>query len=167
MGTALPVAATRDVHRYVGRLARRHPRAIWGATALHVCAALAALGRGAGLARRVRRRWPGVAVVITSGRGCPEEDLGDALFLPMGKSNGRLSLIVHDPMDLELQDMLRFRLNVELDAKLSSRSAIRGFIENKIGRPKMVAEGGRRSGLDGGSAASARSSNTRMPTPVA
>ena len=43
MGTALPVAATRDVHRYVGRLARRHPRAIWGATALHVCAALAAL----------------------------------------------------------------------------------------------------------------------------
>ncbi len=37
---------------------------------------------GAGLARRVRHRWPEVALVITSGRGCPEEDLGDACFLP-------------------------------------------------------------------------------------
>ena len=37
---------------------------------------------GAGLARRVRRRWPHVALVITSGRGCPEGDLGEARFLP-------------------------------------------------------------------------------------
>ena len=37
---------------------------------------------GAGLARRVRHRWPEVALVITSGRGHPEQDLGDACFLP-------------------------------------------------------------------------------------
>jgi two-component system, response regulator PdtaR len=37
---------------------------------------------GAGLARRVKHRWPETALVITSGRGCPEGDLGDALFLP-------------------------------------------------------------------------------------
>lgn len=37
---------------------------------------------GAGLARRVKHRWPDVALVITSGRGCPEEDLGAARFLP-------------------------------------------------------------------------------------
>jgi two-component system, response regulator PdtaR len=37
---------------------------------------------GAGLARRVRRRWPETVVVITSGRGCPEEDVGEARFLP-------------------------------------------------------------------------------------
>lgn len=37
---------------------------------------------GAGLARRVRQRWPATAVVITSGRGCPEGDLGEARFLP-------------------------------------------------------------------------------------
>lgn len=37
---------------------------------------------GAGLARRVKHRWPEVALVITSGRGCPEEDLGAARFLP-------------------------------------------------------------------------------------
>jgi DNA-binding response OmpR family regulator len=37
---------------------------------------------GAGLARRVRHRWPATAVVVTSGRGCPQEDLGEARFLP-------------------------------------------------------------------------------------
>lgn len=37
---------------------------------------------GAELARRVRRRWPDTAVVITSGRGRPDGDLGEARFLP-------------------------------------------------------------------------------------
>jgi DNA-binding NtrC family response regulator len=37
---------------------------------------------GAGLARRISRRWPETAVVITSGRGSPEEGLGEAMFLP-------------------------------------------------------------------------------------
>jgi ABC-type multidrug transport system fused ATPase/permease subunit len=43
VSTALPVADTREVRRYVARLARRYPRAIWGSAALHVAAALAAL----------------------------------------------------------------------------------------------------------------------------
>lgn len=37
---------------------------------------------GAGLARRISHRWPETAVVVTSGRGCPEGGLGDARFLP-------------------------------------------------------------------------------------
>lgn len=41
--TSLPVADGRAVRRYAGRLARRHPRMLWGAVALHVLAALAAL----------------------------------------------------------------------------------------------------------------------------
>src|SRR5437868_13602708 len=45
----------------------------------------------------------------------PEELVKKHLILPMVKTNGRLSLIVHDPGDLELQDMLRFRLNAESD----------------------------------------------------
>ena len=36
---------------------------------------------GLGLARRVRRRWPGIAVVITSGRGCPDRPVQGAVFL--------------------------------------------------------------------------------------
>lgn len=41
--TRLPVADTRAVRRYVARLARRHPRMLYGALALHVLAALSAL----------------------------------------------------------------------------------------------------------------------------
>src|SRR3954463_15032824 len=43
MNTHLPVADGRAVRRYVGTLARRHPKMLYGALALHVCAALAAL----------------------------------------------------------------------------------------------------------------------------
>ncbi|GAA1133338.1 ABC transporter ATP-binding protein [Nocardioides aquiterrae] len=41
--THLPVADGRGVRRYAVRLARRHPRMLWGAVALHVAAALAGL----------------------------------------------------------------------------------------------------------------------------
>lgn len=43
MSRALPVAAPREVRAYVGALARRHPRLLRGALALHVLAAVAAL----------------------------------------------------------------------------------------------------------------------------
>jgi len=41
--TQLPVADTPEVRRYAVALARRHPRMLWGAVALHVLAALAGL----------------------------------------------------------------------------------------------------------------------------
>ena len=37
---------------------------------------------GLGLARRVRRRWPEIAIVITSGRGCPDIGIEGARFVP-------------------------------------------------------------------------------------
>jgi ABC-type multidrug transport system fused ATPase/permease subunit len=43
MSTHLPVADTRAVRRYAFSIARRYPRMLWGALALHVLAALAAL----------------------------------------------------------------------------------------------------------------------------
>lgn len=57
------------------------------------------------------------------------------LVLPLAKTNGKLQVIIHDPMDLELQDMLRFRLNVDVDPRLSSRSQIKDYIDNKLGKP--------------------------------
>jgi two-component system, response regulator PdtaR len=54
---------------------------------------------GAGLARRIRHRWPATAVVITSGRGCPEEDLGEALFLPKPYMPDSLSRIIEEVLD--------------------------------------------------------------------
>ena len=63
----------------------------------------------------------------------PEDLIKKHLILPMGKTGGRLQLIVHDPNNLDLQDTLRFRLNAELDLRLSSRTQIKKFIEGMNG----------------------------------
>ena len=52
--------------------------------------------------------------------------------LPIGKSGNQLQLIVHDPKDLELLDMLRFRLGVEVKPVLASRTSIQAFIDTKL-----------------------------------
>ena len=75
----------------------------------------------------------------------PEDLIKRYTILPLGKSGNRLSLAIHDPMDLELLDMLRFRLNVEVDPKVAAKSQIRAFIESKgkspLGAAKMVDPG--------------------------
>src|SRR5688500_2549791 len=40
----------------------------------------------------------------------PRELIKRYLVLPMSKDNGRLKVIIHDPMDLDTLDNLRFRL---------------------------------------------------------
>ncbi len=71
----------------------------------------------------------------------PDDLIKKHLILPLAKTNGRLTLIIHDPLNLELQDMLRFRLKTEIDTRLASRSAIKGFIDSKLGKPKEVGAG--------------------------
>jgi len=61
----------------------------------------------------------------------PAELVKKHLILPMAKSGGRLKLIIHDPMDLELLDLLRFRLNTEIDTAIAPKSAIKAFIDGK------------------------------------
>ncbi|MEX2218963.1 MAG: ATPase, T2SS/T4P/T4SS family, partial [Phycisphaerales bacterium] len=63
----------------------------------------------------------------------PEDLIKKYLILPLKKEGSRLQLIIHDPMDLELLDMLRFRLNVEIEPKLAARSQIRSFIDGQFG----------------------------------
>src|SRR5262249_19937111 len=41
----------------------------------------------------------------------PEDLVKKHLILPITKTGNRLQVLIHDPMDLELFDMLRFRLN--------------------------------------------------------
>jgi type IV pilus assembly protein PilB len=71
----------------------------------------------------------------------PEDLIKKHLILPLSKANGKLELIIHDPMDLELLDMLRFRLNVEISPKLAARSQIKAFVDGTLGAaaPSMVA----------------------------
>ncbi|MCZ6734842.1 MAG: ATPase, T2SS/T4P/T4SS family [Planctomycetota bacterium] len=65
----------------------------------------------------------------------PEDLVKRHLVLPIGTMNGRLKLIIHDPMDLELLDLLRFRLNREIDTAIAPKSAIKAFIDGTSGNP--------------------------------
>ncbi len=63
----------------------------------------------------------------------PEDLIKKHFILPLSKDNGRLKLLVHDPMDLQLMDMLRFRLRAEIDMKIASRGQIKEYIDNRLG----------------------------------
>ena len=62
----------------------------------------------------------------------PEDLIRKYLILPLNKSGSKLQLVIHDPMDLELMDMLRFRLNAEVEPRLSSRTDIKAFIDGTL-----------------------------------
>lgn len=50
-------------------------------------------------------------------------------ILPLGSNSGRMTVLIHDPLNLDLMDSLRFRLNCEVDTKLGSYTKIREFID--------------------------------------
>jgi type IV pilus assembly protein PilB len=52
--------------------------------------------------------------------------------LPLGKEDGRLKVLIHDPMDLATLDDLRFRMNCEIDTALGSRKRIVEYIERSM-----------------------------------
>ncbi len=62
----------------------------------------------------------------------PEDLVRKHLILPLSKTGSRLQLVIHDPMDLELMDMLRFRLNAEVEPRIASRSDIKAFIDGTL-----------------------------------
>ncbi len=63
----------------------------------------------------------------------PEKIIKDEKVLPMKKDGNRLKVIISDPLDLELQDKLRFLLNLELDCALAPRTKIQRFIDTFLG----------------------------------
>ncbi len=58
----------------------------------------------------------------------PEELVRKHYVLPLGKEDGRLKIIISDPLDLDMLDLLRFRLNAELECCLASPAKIRTHI---------------------------------------
>lgn len=71
----------------------------------------------------------------------PKEVVRKHLVAPCGLNNGRLKLLVHDPMDLELLDLLRFRLKAEIDPVLAPRTALKAYIDEQLGSGAAVASG--------------------------
>ena len=51
------------------------------------------------------------------------------LVIPLGKSGGKMRIAIHDPMDLEMLDNLRFRLNMDIEPMLATKSQIKGYLE--------------------------------------
>jgi type IV pilus assembly protein PilB len=62
----------------------------------------------------------------------PEEVIKKHRVLPLGRENGRLKIIIPDPMNLELMDLLRFRLTADLDCYLAAPSKIEAYINKKL-----------------------------------
>jgi type IV pilus assembly protein PilB len=60
----------------------------------------------------------------------PEDLIRKHFVLPYGKKDGRLRVVIHDPLDLDTQDMLRFRLATDIDCVLAVKSKIKAYIDN-------------------------------------
>ena len=52
--------------------------------------------------------------------------------LPISREANRLKVVITDPLDLNVLDMLRFRLNAEVDCCLASKTRLRSFIERYL-----------------------------------
>ncbi|MEN8127103.1 MAG: GspE/PulE family protein [Planctomycetota bacterium] len=59
----------------------------------------------------------------------PEDIIKKHKVIPLSQDNGELRVIVSDPLDLDTQDLLRFRLNMELRCCLASPTKIDEYIE--------------------------------------
>jgi len=59
----------------------------------------------------------------------PEDLIRKHLVLPLGRENGRLKVVITDPLDLETLDMLHFRLNCDIETCLASRTKVRNYID--------------------------------------
>ncbi|HEX3358016.1 MAG TPA: ATPase, T2SS/T4P/T4SS family [Tepidisphaeraceae bacterium] len=59
----------------------------------------------------------------------PDDIMRKYLVLPLGKENGKLRVAIHDPLDLEMLDILRFRLNKEMRTVLAPKGRIKNILD--------------------------------------
>ncbi|MDD5327655.1 MAG: ATPase, T2SS/T4P/T4SS family [Phycisphaerae bacterium] len=62
----------------------------------------------------------------------PEDLIKRHSILPLGMNDGRLKVIISDPLNLDMMDTLRFRLNKELDYCLANPSKIKSYIQGTV-----------------------------------
>jgi type IV pilus assembly protein PilB len=59
----------------------------------------------------------------------PDDLMRKYLISPLGKENGKLRVAMHDPLDLELQEVLRFRLNKDMRYVLAPKGRIKSILD--------------------------------------
>jgi len=62
----------------------------------------------------------------------PEDLIKRHNILPLSVNNGRLTLVISDPMDLDMMDSVRLRLNKELEYHVANPKKIRAYIETSL-----------------------------------
>jgi len=62
----------------------------------------------------------------------PEDLIKRHNILPLSVNNGRLKLVISDPMDLDMMDSVRLRLNTELECYVANPKKIRAYIEESL-----------------------------------
>jgi type IV pilus assembly protein PilB len=62
----------------------------------------------------------------------PEDLIKKHNIIPLEMNNGRLKLIISDPLDLEMMDAIRFRLNTEPECCLANPEKIRSYIQDSF-----------------------------------
>jgi len=63
----------------------------------------------------------------------PEELLRKHLILPLGMDGGKLRIAVHDPNDVEMFDILQFRLNKRIQPILAPKGRIKAVLDELLG----------------------------------
>ncbi len=66
----------------------------------------------------------------------PQELMKRHNVLPLGMNNGKLRVVISDPLDLEMMDAIRFRLNTELECCVANLSKIRSYIQDSFDQTK-------------------------------
>jgi type IV pilus assembly protein PilB len=59
----------------------------------------------------------------------PDDLMKKYVILPLGTEGGKIRLAVHDPLDLEMIDVLRFRLHKDLRPVLAPKSRIKAILD--------------------------------------
>ncbi|MCX5661226.1 MAG: hypothetical protein NTW19_16185 [Planctomycetota bacterium] len=69
-----------------------------------------------------------VAVDTDTFKLLPTELVMQYRVVALGKANGRLKVLIHDPLDLNVIDALRFRMNCPMDFIMGIRRQIDAFV---------------------------------------
>jgi type IV pilus assembly protein PilB len=68
----------------------------------------------------------------------PEDVIMEHRVLPLAEEGGRLKVIITDPLDLDVLDMLRFRLGCDLEPCLASASKVQHHIDKYVGNDLSI-----------------------------
>jgi len=73
-----------------------------------------------------------ISIPSNIGSIIPEELIKRHNVLPLNMNNGKLRVVISDPMDLDMRDTLRLRLNAELECYLANPRKISSYIKESL-----------------------------------